>query len=281
MLVKLVTGLMKLMEYKKFDSLKVSLQKNILLIQLSRPEVSNAINYDMVDALVSTFTTAEQDTLVRAVVLTGEGKNFCSGGDIKNMLNKSDMFQGDNDELRRRYEQGIQRISKSLESFSKPLIAAVNGAAAGAGCDIACMCDMRIGTADTKFLENFVKVGLVPGDGGSFFLQRIVGFAKAMEMTLTGRTVQGDEAQRIGLLNQLTTSEKLLEVAVSLAEQLASLPAAALQMSKKALKISYLHDLNTSLDLLAAYQGIAQRTDDHFEAISAIKENRNPVFNKT
>ena len=268
------------MDYKNTSCLNVSLKNNVLHISLNRPDVSNAINYDLVDSLVTTFTSAEQDKNVRAVVLTGVGKNFCSGGDLKNMLNKADMFQGDNDELRRRYEQGIQRISKAVEGFSKPIVAAVNGAAAGAGCDLTCMCDFRIGTSETKFLENFVKVGLVPGDGGSFFLQRIVGFAKAMEMTLTGRIVKAEEAERIGLLNQIVPAEKLLAEATQLAEQLASLPAAAMQMSKKALKISYLHDLNTSLDLLAAYQGIAQRTTDHFEAINAVKENRAAVFNK-
>lgn len=268
------------MDYKNTNCLNVKFKNNVLHISLNRPDVSNAINYDLVDSLVSTFQMAEQDKMVRAVVLTGEGKNFCSGGDLKNMLSQSDMFQGDNDELRRRYEQGIQRISKTVEGFTKPVVAAVNGAAAGAGCDLACMCDIRIGTSDTKFLENFVKVGLVPGDGGSFFLQRIVGFAKAVEMTLTGRVVKADEAERIGLLNQVVASDALLTEATQIAEQLASLPSAAMQMSKKALKISYLNDLNTSLDLLAAYQGISQRTTDHFEAIQAIKENRNPVFNK-
>lgn len=268
------------MDYKNINCLNINFKNNVLYISLNRPEVSNAINYDLVDSLVSTFNKAEQDKKVRAVVLTGEGKNFCSGGDLKNMLNKTDMFQGDNDELRRRYEQGIQRISKSVEGFTKPIVAAVNGAAAGAGCDLACMSDIRIGTSETKFLENFVKVGLVPGDGGSFFLQRIVGFAKAVEMTLTGRIVKAEEAERIGLLNQIVPADKLLAEATLMAEQLASLPAAAMQMSKKALKISYQHDLNTSLDLLAAYQGIAQRTTDHFEAINAIKENRTAIFNK-
>ena len=268
------------MDYKNTNCLNINFSNNVLHISLNRPEVSNAINYDMVHSLVSTFNLAEQDKNVRAVVLTGEGKNFCSGGDLKNMLNKTDMFEGDNDELRRRYEQGIQKISKAVEGFTKPIVAAVNGAAAGAGCDLACMCDIRIGTSETKFLENFVKVGLVPGDGGSFFLQRIVGFAKAVEMTLTGRTVKADEAARIGLLNNIVPAEQLLTEATQIAEQLASLPAAAMQMSKKALKISYLHDLNTSLDLLAAYQGISQRTGDHFEAINAIKENRTPIFNK-
>ena len=266
------------MSYSDLPMLKVEKNQHVLWISLNNPASSNSITYEMIESVVSTLRKAESDSSVRVVVLTGEGKNFCSGGDLKNMQTKSEMFAGESNELRIRYEQGIQQISKAMEAFGKPLIAMVNGVAAGAGCDMACMCDIRIGTENTKFLENFVKIGLVPGDGGSFFLQRVVGFAKAMELTLTGREVKAQEALAIGLLNKITTLENLRSETEAMALQIAALPAAAVQMSKKAVKISYQNNLHVSLDLLAAYQGISQRTNDHFEALKAISENRKPNF---
>jgi enoyl-CoA hydratase/carnithine racemase len=266
------------MSYNDLQMLKVEKKDHVLWISLNNPGTSNSITYEMIDSLVSSLQKAENDPSVRVAVLTGEGKNFCSGGDLNNMQKKSEMFAGEANELRQRYEQGIQRISRSMEAFSKPLVAAVNGAAAGAGCDLACMCDIRIGTENTKFLESFVKIGLVPGDGGSFFLQRIVGFARAMEMTLTGREVKAQEALSIGLLNKIVPEENLKAEAASVALQIASLPAAAVQLSKKSVKVAYQNSLNVTLDLLAAYQGIAQRTHDHFEALAAITEKRKPKF---
>lgn len=266
------------MSYADLPMLKVEKKDHVLWISLNNPGTSNSITYEMIDSLVSSLRKAENDPGVRVVVLTGEGKNFCSGGDLKNMQNKSEMFAGEANELRQRYEQGIQQISKAMESFSKPVIAAVNGAAAGAGCDIACMCDIRIGSEKTIMMESFVKVGLVPGDGGSFFLQRIVGFAKAMELTLTGREVNAQEAVNIGLLTKVVPVENLRPEAQALAMQIASLPAAAVQMSKKSVKVAYQHDLNVTLDMLAAYQAISQRTHDHFEALTAISEKRKPKF---
>lgn len=258
--------------------IKTEKVKHTLWITLNNPETSNSINYGMIEQFVAAIEKAEGDTTIRVVVITGEGKNFCSGGDLNQMQKKEEMFAGESDELRRRYEQGIQRISKTLELSSKPLIAMVNGAAAGAGCDLACMCDLRVGTKNSKFLESFVKIGLVPGDGGTFFLQRIIGYAKAMEMTLTGRAVSGEEALKFGLLNQLCEEGELKVEAQKLADLISANAPVAVQLSKKAMKISYLNDLQTSLDLLAGYQGISQRTSDHFEALDAIAEKRTPQF---
>ena len=249
-----------------------------LWVTLNNPSTSNSINYEMIERLVSALSNAETDPDIRVVVITGEGKNFCSGGDLNRMKNKEEMFAGESEELRRRYEQGIQRISRSMENFSKPLIAMVNGAAAGAGCDLACMCDIRIGTQETKFLESFVKIGLVPGDGGTFFLQRVVGYARAMEMTLTGRTVHAEEALQIGLLNKICDAAELKSETRKMVSLIYANAPIAVQLSKKAIKISQRTDLQTSLEVLAAFQGITQRTADHFEALSAIHEKRMPKF---
>lgn len=258
--------------------IKTEKTNHTLWMTLNNPNTSNSITYEMIDQLTEKIQEAELNNDIRVVVITGEGKNFCSGGDLVHMQKKQEMFAGESDELRRRYEQGIQQISRSLESFSKPLIAMVNGAAAGAGCDLACMCDLRVGTEKSLFLESFTKIGLVPGDGGTFFLQRVVGYAKAMEMTLTGRPVKAEEALRIGLLNQIFAESEIKSETLKIADLISKNAPVAVHMSKKAMKISYLHDLSTSLDLLAAYQGIAQRTSDHFEALAAINEKRNPIF---
>lgn len=263
---------------QSFPHLKVEKKSQQLWLTLNNPEQSNAITTEMIDSLCGVLKYADFDRDVRVIILTGEGKNFCSGGDIKAMSEKTGMFQGESNELRLRYVYGIQQIPKTLEEVSTPVIAMVNGAAIGAGCDLAMMCDLRVGSVSTKFGETFTKIGLVPGDGGTFFLQRIVGFAKAMEMTLTGDIYEGQKAKDFGLLNILTEDRALKADTEQFAEKIAANAPVAQAMAKKALKVSYLHDLQTSLDLLAGFQGIAQRTQDHFEALAAAKAKRAPKF---
>ncbi|MGZ3771537.1 MAG: enoyl-CoA hydratase-related protein [Bdellovibrio sp.] len=263
------------------EHLKVNLNGTVLWIVLDNPSQSNAISLEMTQSLTSVLKHADFDPQVRVVVVSGEGTAFCAGGDIKAMQNKTGMFSGESNELRMRYIHGIQQIPKCIEDLSKPLIAMVNGAAVGAGCDLAMMCDLRIGTVNSKFGETFVKLGLVPGDGGAFFLQRVIGFSKAMQMSLTGEMVQGEEALKWGLLNYFVPAENLEEETTKLAEKIAANGPVAVQMTKKAMKMAYLNDLSTILDLSAAYQGIAQRTEDHFIALQAMKEKKNPNFKGT
>lgn len=245
---------------------------------MNNPEQSNAITLEMVDSFCKVLKYADFDPGIRVIIVTGEGKNFCSGGDVKAMQDKTGMFQGESNELRMRYIHGIQQIPKTIEDLSTPIIAMVNGAAIGAGCDLAMMCDLRIGTSTTKFGETFTKIGLVPGDGGTFFVQRVVGYAKAMEMTLTGDLYEGQKAKDFGLMNFLVDDFQLTAETEKLAVRIANNAPVAQQMAKKAMKVSYLHDLQTSLDLLAAFQGITQRTQDHFEALEAVKAKRTPEF---
>lgn len=258
--------------------LKVELSDNQLWIGLDNPTQSNAISLEMTAALTSVLKHADFDQEVRAIVIYGEGSAFCAGGDIKAMQSKTGMFSGESNELRMRYIHGIQQIPKCIEDMSKPLIAMVNGPAVGAGCDLAMMCDLRIGTSKSKFGETFVKLGLVPGDGGAFFLQRVIGFSKAMQMSLTGELVSGEEALKWGLLNYLVEELDLETETQKLAEKVAANAPIAVQMTKKAMKMAYLSDLATILDLSAAYQGIAQRTEDHFTALQAMKDKRTPNF---
>lgn len=264
---------------QKFPHLELTVKNSHQLwVALNNPDQMNAITMDMIDSLVRVLKHADFDKDIRVIVLSGIGVNFCAGGDIKAMEEMSGMFQGEAAELRMRYMHGIQQIPRCMEEVSTPIIAMVNGAAIGAGCDLAMMCDLRVGGPSSKFAETFTRLGLVPGDGGTFFLQRVLGYAKAMQMFLTAETFLGKEALDFGLLNYLFEDSKMVAETEKLADTIADLAPIAQSMTKKAMKISYLSDLHTSLDALATFQGITQRTTDHFEALQAFKTKRPPKF---
>ncbi len=263
---------------KSFEHLIVEKKNETLWITLNRPEASNAYSTEMVHHLIEVLKYADLDTQIRVMVLTGAGKNFCAGGDVKAMKDKTGMFAGEANELREAYQKGIQQIPLTISSLKTPLIAMVQGAAVGAGCDLAAMCDMRIASTEALFAETFAKVGLVPGDGGAYFLTRLIGFGKAMEMFLTCKTVSADDALRIGLVNQVVLPNELHSKTQELANHLAGLPPIALQMTKRAVVHAYQNDLNSHLELMAAYQGITQRSSDHFKALDGMINKNKPVF---
>ncbi|MCK5074159.1 MAG: enoyl-CoA hydratase/isomerase family protein [Bacteriovoracaceae bacterium] len=254
-------------------------EKHLLWITLNRPDFSNAFSDGMIEDLCKVLKHADWDNDIRVIIVTGIGKCFCAGGDLSAMEQKSGMFAGHPNELRIRYMKGIQQIPITMESLQTPVIAMVGGPAIGAGCDLACMCDIRIGCEKTKFGETFSKLALIPGDGGTFFLQRIVGYSKAMELSLTGEVINAEEALKIGLLNHLVHAEKLLDKTKSLALKIAGNAPVAISMTKKAIKSARTNNIHSHLDLLAAYQGITQRTDDHVEGLKALREKRTPEFN--
>ncbi len=263
----------------QFHDLLVEKRNHGLWITLNRPEASNAYSSEMVRSLVEVLKYADQDKEVRAIVVTGAGKNFCAGGDIKAMKNKTGMFAGESNELREAYQAGIQQIPLTFSQLKTPVIAMVNGAAVGAGCDLAAMCDLRMASSGAVFAETFAKVGLVPGDGGAFFLTRLIGFGKAMEMFLTCKNFSALEAKEIGLVNQVVLPNELISKTEELVEQLSSLPPIALQMTKKAVIHAYQNDINSHLELMAAYQGITQRSSDHFAALDGMMEKKKTSFN--
>lgn len=265
--------------YKQnFAHISLKLSASVLWITLNNPEQSNAISLEMVESLTAILKHADFDPLVRVIILKGEGASFCAGGDVKAMLARTGMFAGESNELRMRYMHGIQQIPKCIEDLSTPIIAMVNGPAIGAGCDLAMMCDLRIGSMKSKFGETFVKLGLIPGDGGTFFLQRVIGYSKAMQMSLTGDLIAGEQAHQWGLLNYFVKDENLEAETAKLAEKIAANAPVAVQMTKKAMKVAYLSDLQTTLDLAAAFQGITQRTEDHFAAVEALLEKKQAEF---
>ncbi len=263
---------------RSFEDLLVEKVHGSLWVTLNRPEASNAYSSGMVKALVEVLRHADLDTQVRVIVVTGAGKNFCAGGDLKAMKGKTGMFAGESNELREAYQAGIQQIPLTMSQLKTPVIAMVNGAAVGAGCDLAAMCDLRVAADSATFAETFARVGLVPGDGGAFFLTRLVGFGKAMEMFLTCKTITAAEAQGIGLVNQVVPLPELKRKTQELVDVLAALPPIALQMTKKALVHAYQNDLSSHLELMAAYQGITQRSSDHFKALDGIAEKKKTTF---
>lgn len=250
----------------------------ILWLTLNRPEARNAYSDEMAAALVQALTAADADGEVRVIVLSGAGDAFSAGGDLKAMRDRTGMFAGAGAELRDRYHWGLQQVAKAFEACETPIVAAVNGPAIGAGLDLACMCDIRLASERAKFGETFVSVGLVPGDGGAYFLTRAIGFARALEMALTARLIDAGEAHRIGLVSGVVPHEELASAARAVATSIARQAPVAVRLTKAAFYRGYQKDLETALTMAAAFQGLAQRTDDHAEAVMALLEKRPPEF---
>ncbi len=264
---------------KTWEDIQLKLDDDgCLWVTLNRPQASNAFSDEMIQSLVTALPLADTDDRVRVFIITGAGKHFCAGGDIKAMRDESGMFAGTSNELRKRYQAGIQRIPLMMESLSKPIIAFVNGAAVGAGCDFACMADLRVASSAAFFSETFAKLGLVPGDGGTYFLPRIIGWPRAMEMFLTGRKVSATEALSWGMINRLASQGEELDAVKKLASECLGMAPIAVSMTKKALKLSQKAELSQALDLLASFQAITQRTQDHKEAVNALLEKRKANF---
>jgi 2-(1,2-epoxy-1,2-dihydrophenyl)acetyl-CoA isomerase len=261
-----------------FEDLIIEKNNFSLWITLNRPERSNAYSSAMVQGLVSVLKHADTDNDIRVIILTGAGKSFCSGGDVKAMREQTGMFAGGPNQLREAYQAGIQQIPLTISQLKTPLIAMVNGPAVGAGCDLAAMCDLRIASSEASFAETFAEVGLVPGDGGAYFLTRLIGFGKAMEMFLTCKKILAPEALEIGLVNKVVPHLELKKETEELASHLEKLPPIALQMTKKAVSHAYQGDLSSHLELMSAYQAITQRSSDHFAALEGMIEKKRPTF---
>ena len=251
---------------------------HIATITLDRADARNAYSDAMVRSLEEAFDAAEADGEVRCVILTGAGKAFSAGGDVKAMLDKTGMFAGGPVELRGRYLDGIHRVPRRIIRFEKPLIAAVNGAAIGAGLDLACMCDIRIIARGGKLGSTFVKLGLVPGDGGAFAVSRAIGFPRALELMLTGRLIDTDEAERIGLAHEVVAPEELMGAARAKAEMIAANGPLAVRMTKVAAYQAQHSSFEEALKLAATYQGVVQNSDDHLEGVRALLDKRKPEF---
>lgn len=259
--------------------LHITRRQHIALITLNRPDTRNALSGEAIfAAFESMVDELNADLSVRAAVLTGAGTAFCSGGNVAEMRDRTGIFAGSPEEITERYRQGIQRIPRALARLQVPLIAAVNGPAIGAGNDLACMCDLRIASSTARFAESFVKVGIIPGDGGCWLLPRVVGHAKAAELALTGDTIDAEEALRIGLVSRVVSPDELLPEALKLAGRIAANPPQVLRWTKQLLQQARTGTLDEALDAAGRLQGLAHHTADHAEAVAAFFEKRAPVF---
>ncbi len=248
----------------------------IVVLTLNKPEVRNAISdQDMIDSLVNAVAQINVDQSVRAVILTGTGKAFSSGGNLNKIAEVATLSPV---EIRNWYLNGIQRIPLALYTLEVPIIAAVNGPAIGAGCDLACMCDIRIAGQSALFAASFVKLGITPGDGGAWFLPRLVGLSKASELIFTGDSINATEALACGLVSKVVPDAQLIEAAHALAQRIAVNPGHALRMTKRLLREAQRVELATSLEMAAGMQALAHGTADHKEAVAAFLEKRAPHF---
>ncbi len=252
----------------------------ILTITLNLPEKRNPISdVGMVDALCDAFYAADRDINIRCVILTGAGSAFCSGGDLSQMRPDVGGLRSSKPiETRRNYKYGIQRLPLMFQSLEVPVVAAVNGPAIGAGCDLACMCDVRVAGESAKFAESFVKLGIIPGDGGAWLLPRIIGFPRATELALTGEMISAADALEYGLVTHVVPDADLLVKAKEIANKIAANPPHAVRMAKRLLREGQTSDLKNNLETSAAMQAVAHATKDNDEAINAFMEKRTPVY---
>ena len=250
----------------------------ILTLTMNQPETRNALTGNTaVEEFVQVCDEIRRDASVKAVILTGAGPIFSSGGNVKDMQRFFDDALTP-DAIREEYRQGIQRIPRALNQLDVPLICAVNGSAIGAGLDLTCMCDIRIASETATFAESFVRVGIVPGDGGAWLLPRAVGRAKAAEMAFTGEAIDAQQALACGLVSRVVPADQLLPTARVLADKIAANPGAVMRMTKRLLREGEHSTLESLLELSAGYQALAHKTADHREAVMAFVEKRKPRF---
>jgi enoyl-CoA hydratase/carnithine racemase len=250
--------------------LDYTVAEGIGTILLNRPHRKNAFTLEMIDEWAGILARARTDPDVRVIVLTGAGDAFCSGVDLSSMNGERPSPL----ERKEHLTDHIHRIPYALEDLDKPVIAAINGVAVGAGMDMALMCDMRIIARSARLSEGYIRVGLVPGDGGCYYLPRLVGQAKALELLLTGDFIDAEEAARIGIANHVVDDDDLPAATTGLARKLADAPPVAVRTIKRAVYQSARADLRTALDLISSHMSVVTSTQDSAEALAAFREKR-------
>ena len=260
------------------DAILLDRIDRVAIATMNRPHTRNAIDDEMVDALVATCEQVNADLGVCCLVLASNGPAFCAGGNVKAMHARTGMFGGSSAEMRRSYRGGIQRIPLAFYDLEVPVVAAVGGPAVGAGCDLAMMCDIRLAAPEATFAESFVRLGLVSGDGGAWWLQRIAGISRAYQMTLTGDAITAEQAVAWGIASAVHPAGELRSAAVVLAQRIAANPPHSVRLNKRLLRESERSSLAQSLEFAAALQAIVQHTEDLREGVAAVVEKRKPQF---
>jgi enoyl-CoA hydratase/carnithine racemase len=256
------------------DELLYEVKDRIATLTLNRPGKMNAFTAPMIDRWAWALGEAQRDPEVNVVVVTGAGRAFCAGGDVARMgEGKSTPLDHKN-----MLWEHIHRVPRALEAMDKPVIAMVNGAAVGAGMGMALMCDLRIAADAARFSTGYVRVGLVPGDGDTYFLPRLVGSARALELLWTADFVEAAEAERLGIVNRVVPGDRLSEETFALARRIADGPQIPIRMIKRLVYQSLRLDLRTHLDLVSSHMAVVRETADHKEGVRAFQEKRAPRF---
>lgn len=241
----------------------------VVTLTMDEPETRNALTGNTaIEEFVDAAQRIARDESVRAVVITGNGPVFCSGGNVKDMKR---LFEEQTapSAIMQEYRHGIQQLSLAIYTLEVPSIAAINGPAIGAGCDLACMCDIRIASEKATFAESFIKVGIVPGDGGAWLLQRIVGRSRAAEMSFTGEAINAEEALACGLVSRVVPESDLLAQANQLAQRIAANSGPALRMTKRLMREGEHMTFRSLLEMSASYQALAHKTVQHRDAVNS------------
>lgn len=257
----------------QLDTVLYEIESGIATVTMNRPSVLNALDAGLARDLAHALASAAKDPEVRCVVLTGAGRGFCAGADLGAVMTQGTSIPV-GEILRERYHPVVEAITQ----MEKPVVASVNGAAAGAGASVAMACDFRIAAANAKFIQAFIKIGLAPDCGSTYFLPRLVGFAKAMELAMTGDVVTADDALRLGLVTRVVPAESLAEETRAFAATLAAGPTRAFGLTKKVLAYGATHDLGPALEFEAEVQEQLALTQDAIEGIVAFNEKRAPAY---
>ncbi len=237
----------------------------------NRDDVRNVLTgTQLIDDINRVSNWINQNSDIACLVISANGKAFSAGGNIKDMQLKQGMFSGDGLSVQDAYRHGIQTMTMNLYQLEVPVIAAINGAAIGAGMDLCCMCDIRLGCEHTKLGETFVNLGIIPGDGGAWFLPRLVGAQRAAELTFSGRIINAEEALDYGLLMDVVPANELLQSAQQLARSFADKPRQALRISKRLLQSGQRMALRDFLDYCAGQQSLCHNSDQHQQALTAM-----------
>jgi enoyl-CoA hydratase/carnithine racemase len=261
------------------DDVLCDLDEGVGWITLNRPEVLNAFTPEMLTTAREAVLDWGGDPAVRVIVITGAGRGFCSGGNVKQM--EMTVHAGQPAELGAAHPANLRPVAAlayALHDCPKPLIASVNGAAVGAGFELALHADLRIAAASAYLKPAALRIGMIPGDGSAFFLPHLVGYAKAAEIMFTERSISSDEALRLGLFNEVVPDAELRQATTDLARELAAKAPIALQLTKKSLKLGVLHDLHEVMEYLGVAIAITRGTEDHKEGLRALREKRPPLF---
>ena len=259
----------------------ITLEKrgHVAILTLNRPDSMNALGAPGDgDEVAAVCEQINADNAIRCVVLTGAGKAFSAGGDVKAMKNRTGAFAGSPVAIRDGYRKNIHRIVKAIYNLEVPSIAAVNGAAIGLGCDVACMCDMRIAAEGARFGVTFLKLGIIPGDGGAWLLPRTIGMSRACELLFTGDIIDAATAADWGLVSKVVPADALMDEALALAARIAAQPPHALRLAKSLLKQGQTASYDTIMEMSAAAQAISHMTEDHMEGVDALLEKRPANF---